>query len=229
MLRANNICLKKICTDSELFVRQSTVHIVVSIPKSRAVSQIVLRVIRNFLTIFVPFFWKFDFAREAYTSCRRYQSSVSATTTKSFRLFVSRPAFSACPSLPFPFLVKGTLGRMPIISGIPNGREQPPVRVGSRFHWIVFHTTLISSRTLTFCCPLYATSTLNLPCAQRFSLSCSSARGGLLNFCLSREEKCFSRVVCSIYSRKCFQVPCSLAIHLFEQYLECTMPAMASR
>ena len=71
-------------------------------------------------------------------------------------------------------------------------------------------TTLVSSRALTFCCPLYAITTVY------FSLPLAGAapEAGFLS-CLSREEKCFSRIFWSRDS-------------LFEQYLDSTETAMAS-
>ena len=69
----------------------------------------------------------------------------------------------------------------------------------------------ISSRELTFCCPLSL-----FPC--RVALG-HSARGQLSS-CLSRDEKCFSRIFCSTYRINIFL---SLrSIPLSERCLDCT-------
>ena len=49
----------------------------------------------------------------------------------------------------------------------------------SRLLWIVFHSTHISPRALTFCGPLHAVSTVYLSFALGLVLGCSGARGGL--------------------------------------------------
>ena len=61
------------------------------------------------------------------------------------------------------------------VQGIPSWRAGRSRTLSFSFAvlfilWIAFHSTLISSRALTFCCPLYAISTV--------SFGCSSVRGG---------------------------------------------------
>ena len=54
---------------------------------------------------------------------------------------------------------------------------------------IVFHSTLVSSRALTFfCCPLCAISNVSFSIALRLALGCSSVRGGLFKFSFMRRK-----------------------------------------
>ena len=87
---------------------------------------------------------------------------------------------------------------------------------------VSFHTYLLENTDL--CCPLYAISTVSFSFALRPALGCSSG----FTSCLSREEKCFSRICCSQYQTTIFSDWCSLEIHPFEQHLECRVKAVAS-
>ena len=90
------------------------------------------------------------------------------------------------PKCAIPCLIRRTLRWMPVITGIPfwtigeacwlvllsHSPKIPSWRAGrsrtltfsfgfSLLLWIVFHSTLNSSRALTFCCQLYAISTVS--------------------------------------------------------------------
>ena len=88
---------------------------------------------------------------------------------------------------------------------------------------IVFQSTLISSRALTFCCPLNAISTVFLwtchwQCQrQAFQVVFHVNRNASDDFSVPR-----------IGGPPSFEVWCRLGIHLSEQYLACTETAMAS-
>ena len=88
---------------------------------------------------------------------------------------------------------------------------------------IVFQSTLISSRALTFCCPLNAISTVFLwtchwQCQrQAFQVVFHVNRNASHDFSVP-----------SIGGPPSFEVWCRLGIHLSEQYLACTETAMAS-
>ena len=94
--------------------------------------------------------------------------------------------------------------------------------------WIVFHATLDSSRALTFVvhCTLSPLFLFLLPLGV--ALGCSSAkRRAFFKLSFTRRETLLT-IFLSKYRTTIFQVWCSLANHLFEQYLECTATAMAS-
>ena len=66
------------------------------------------------------------------------------------------------------------------------------------FLWIVLHSTLVTSRALNFCCPLYAISTVSLSVALKLALSCSSARRGLFKLSFTRKETLLANY-CAMY------------------------------
>ena len=85
----------------------------------------------------------------------------------------------------------------------------------------------LSSRTLTFCCPLYATSTVSFPLPSDLPLAAAAPEVGLPSY-LSREEKCSSRTIRSKYRTTTFLVWCSLSIHLSNSMLSVQWTATAS-
>ena len=70
--------------------------------------------------------------------------------------------------------------------------------------WIVFLSTLISSRSMTFCCPSSVICNLYFPSSLDLPLAAAAPEAGFSS-CLSREAKCRSRIFCSKYrSTICF-------------------------
>ena len=94
---------------------------------------------------------------------------------------------------------------------------------------IVFHCTQISSKALTFRCPMCAISTVSFSLSLRLALGCSGARGGLFKLPFTRREMLLAMLLLQVLDHHFFfqKVWCSLAMHSFEQYLECTETAMA--
>ena len=83
--------------------------------------------------------------------------------------------------------------RGPSSQGIPSWRAERsrPLTFSFGFPlilWVVFHSILTSSRALTFCCPLYAISSVSFSFAPRLALGCSCARSGLFKLPLTRRE-----------------------------------------
>ena len=97
----------------------------------------------------------------------------------------------------------------------------------SLVQWVVFHSTPNSSRALTFHCLLSPLLRFPLPSDLLLATAAPEAGGGLVKTSF-RRDKCFSRIFCSKHRTTIFVGWCSLAIHLFEQHLECTETAMAS-
>ena len=60
---------------------------------------------------------------------------------------------------------------------------------------IVFHSTLLSSRALTFSCPLYVISKVSCSFALRLALGCRSARSGLLKLSFTRREVLLTKIL----------------------------------